>query len=76
MISYELMKVVLRIIKWFIKSIGPISAVNVTSDDKYIISGSFDKSIKIFDLYTRRLIHHFVNVHKGDNNLFCHNLTK
>ena len=37
----------------------------VTSDGKYIISGSEDKSIKVFDLQTKQQVRHFENAHKG-----------
>ncbi len=37
----------------------------VTSDGKYIISGSLDKSLKIFDLNEKREIHHFQDAHEG-----------
>ncbi len=37
----------------------------VTSDDKYIISGSSDKSIKIFDFETKQQVHHFQEAHKA-----------
>jgi len=39
--------------------------VAVTSDSKYIISASWDKSIKVFDWSTKQEIHHFENIHKG-----------
>jgi len=42
-----------------------ITSVVVTSDNRYIISGSEDKSIKIFDLGTKQLVHHFETAHKG-----------
>ena len=45
--------------------LGWINSVTVTSDDKYIISGSQDKSIKIFDLGTKQLVHHFENAHES-----------
>ena len=34
-------------------------------DGKYIISGSKDKSIKIFDVQTKELVHQFADVHNG-----------
>ena len=42
-----------------------ITSVTVTSDNKYIISGSHDTFIKMFDLQTKQLVHHFENAHKG-----------
>ena len=42
-----------------------ITSVTVTPDDNYLISTSMDKSIKIFDLQTKQLVHHFDNVGKG-----------
>ncbi len=37
----------------------------MTSDSKYLISGSLDYSIKIWDFATRQLVHHFENVHSS-----------
>ncbi len=45
--------------------ITAIKSVAVTSDSKYLISGSNDRSIKIFELSTKQEIHHFENVHEG-----------
>jgi len=39
--------------------------MTVTSDDKYVISGSTDRSIKVFDLQTKQQVHHFENAHNG-----------
>ncbi len=39
--------------------------VTISSDDKYIVSGSEDKSIKIFNLESREEVYHFVGAHKG-----------
>jgi len=36
-------------------------------DGKYIVSGSEDKSIKIFDLETKQEVHHFADIHEGKN---------
>lgn len=33
-----------------------ITSVAVTSDNKYIVSGSFDKSLKVFDFQTKQEI--------------------
>ena len=37
----------------------------VSNDSKFIISGSKDKSVKIFDVQRRCQIHHFPELHKG-----------
>jgi len=37
----------------------------LTSDDKYVITGSADKSIKIIDFETKQEVHHFVDAHQG-----------
>ena len=42
--------------------LGEIISLVVTSDSKYIISGSSDRSIKIFDLTTKKEVHHFRDV--------------
>jgi len=45
--------------------LGVIASMTVTSDDKYVISASFDQSIKVFDLQTKQQVHHFENTHQG-----------
>ena len=45
--------------------LGGVHSLAVTSDNKFLISGSQDMSIKIFDLQTKELVHHFENAHKG-----------
>ncbi len=37
----------------------------ITSDNKYIVSGSGDKSIKIFDVATKQQVYHFIDAHEG-----------
>lgn len=37
----------------------------MTSDSRYIVSGSKDGSIKVFDFETKEEVHHFKDVHKG-----------
>jgi len=39
--------------------------VRITSDQNYIISGSRDKSIKIFDIKSKKQVHHFKSVREG-----------
>jgi len=41
-----------------------ITSVALTSNNRYIISGSRDKSIKVFDLDTKQEVHDFANAHK------------
>jgi len=36
-----------------------IVSLAVTSDNRYIVSGSSDKLIKVFDLQTNQEVHHF-----------------
>jgi len=38
----------------------------LTSDNRFIISGSADKSIKIFDIETKNQVNHFQNVHEDN----------
>jgi len=45
--------------------LGAITSMAVTSDNRFLISGSEDKSIKVFDLPTKQLVHHFENAHKS-----------
>ena len=33
---------------------------------KFIVSGSADKSIKVFNLDNKELVHHFANAHEGN----------
>lgn len=42
-----------------------VDSVAVTSDNKFLISGSSDKSIKVWNFGTKDLYHHFENVHGG-----------
>ncbi len=44
----------------------------MTPDNKFIISGSSDKSIKVFDFETRELVHKFEKAHLGKNIRFYH----
>ena len=37
----------------------------MTGDGKFIVSGSEDRSIKIFDLKTKQLVHWFKDAHNG-----------
>lgn len=45
--------------------IESVYCVAVSPNGKYAISGSLDKSIKIFDLTTMKDIYHFKDAHKG-----------
>lgn len=42
-----------------------VSAVSVSNDNKFIISGSKDKSVKIFDAQEKSEIYHFTDLHAG-----------
>jgi len=44
-----------------------VYSVIVTPDDKFIITGSQDKSIKVSHLQTGELYHHFKDIHEGKN---------
>jgi len=46
-----------------INHLDGVTSVAVTSDNRYVISGSWDKSIKVFDLQTKQQVHHFENAH-------------
>lgn len=39
-----------------------VSSLTVSSDNRFIISGSHDKSIKIFEVETKKQIQHFKDV--------------
>ena len=47
---------------------GPVYSVTFTADDKYIVSGSHDQTIAIWDIEEKRLIHQFQNAHQGGIN--------
>jgi len=42
-----------------------IHSIAVTSDNRFIVSGSKDKSLKIFDLHTKQEVHHFQDIHQS-----------
>jgi len=42
-----------------------LNSLFVTPDDRFIVSGSHDKSLKVFDLHTKQEVHHFKNAHQG-----------
>jgi len=46
-----------------------IECLAVTPDDKFLVTGSSDKSMKIIDIETQEEIHHFVDAHEGIENL-------
>jgi len=37
----------------------------VTPNNKYIVTGSSDKTVKIFDFQTKQLVHHYKTEHTG-----------
>jgi len=57
----------LNIYERFLILLGSITSIAITSDNRYIISGSFDKSIKVFDLQTKKKLHHIEKAHQGEN---------
>ena len=42
-----------------------VYAVKISNDKSYIVSGSGDKSIKVFSITDKKLVHHFINAHEG-----------
>ena len=46
-------------------SIGKVYSVVVSRNNRYVISGSEDKSIKVFDLQTKQQLHHIADAHTG-----------
>jgi len=42
-----------------------VLSVDVTSDSKYIVTASWNRSIKVFDFETKRLLSHFKDSHPG-----------
>ena len=45
--------------------LDPITSVTISPDSKFIISGSEDKSINIFDIKTGKHFTQFTNAHEG-----------
>ena len=44
-----------------------ITSVGVTSDNKYIVSGSDDKTIGVWDIAEKKLLHRFEQAHSENN---------
>ena len=42
-----------------------VSSVFITSDNRFVVSGSSDHSIKVFDLLTKQQVHHLPDAHQG-----------
>src|SRR5688500_9757263 len=64
-ISKMYMKVLLFRLSYLNLSLEAITNAVITSDNKYMVSASLDKSIKIFDFQTKKQIKHYENVHEG-----------
>ncbi len=47
----------------------------LTSDDKFLISGSDDRCIKVFDLTAKKEVHYFQNIHNSQFIEKCLDLT-
>jgi FOG: WD40 repeat len=45
--------------------LAPVTSLQVSPDGRYIISGSEDKSIRMFDLHKREKIYSFDNYHES-----------
>jgi len=48
--------------------LGPVFCLDVTQDNKYIVSGSSDRSIKVIDFEKRETVHSFTGIHEGKEN--------
>src|SRR5207302_183775 len=42
---------------------GKVISVSVTNDNKYIVSGTFDNTIGVWDLTEKKLLHRFEHAH-------------
>ena len=42
-------------------------SVAVSNSEKFVVSGSHDKSIRFFDIETKEIIHTFRQAHTGSN---------
>jgi len=45
--------------------IEKIRCLQISNDDKYVISSSNDRCIKVFSVQTQELVHNFENIHKS-----------
>lgn len=45
--------------EWIVRSVA------ITSDSRYVVSGSEDRTVKIFDIESGNLVHNFQNIHQG-----------
>ena len=45
--------------------IGTVTSVAISADGRFIVSGSYDKSIKVFDMHTKEQLHHFSDAHSS-----------
>jgi len=45
-----------------------VLSVGITGDNKYIITASWNRSIKVFDFETKQLLHHYKDSHPGRKN--------
>ena len=48
-----------------------ILSVAISADGRFIVSGSRDKSMKVFDMHTKEQVHHFSNAHSSTISPFC-----
>ena len=46
-------------------SIGPIYVMAMSPDGQFIVSGSQERTVKIFDLQKKQLVHFFKFAHEG-----------
>ena len=42
-----------------------VSCLVITPDQRFAVSGSADQSIKVFDVQTKKEVHHFQRAHEG-----------
>jgi WD40 repeat protein len=50
---------------FLIVNLGYIYCLAISSDSKYLLSGSEDRSILVIDLEARAVLHQFKNAHEG-----------
>ncbi len=53
-----------------------VLSVAISLDNQYIVSGSEDRSVKVFDLKSKRELYHFKDIHSGENKTITMFLTK
>lgn len=63
----KLLNIINKSSKTCVKKAGAISSLAVTSDDKYLIAGSLEKTILIYDIHKDKILHEIRDPHYGSS---------